>query len=57
MELSPSGGAAILQLLKNFPAFYGTRRFITVFTRALLWFLPWVRPIQAIPHHFIQDPF
>jgi hypothetical protein len=24
----------ILQLLKKFPAFYGTRRFITVFTRA-----------------------
>jgi hypothetical protein len=29
----------ILQLLKNFPAFYGTRRFITVFTRALYWYL------------------
>jgi hypothetical protein len=28
----------ILQILKNFPAFYGTRRFITVFTRALHWF-------------------
>jgi hypothetical protein len=25
----------ILQLLKNVPAFYGTRRFITVFTRAI----------------------
>jgi hypothetical protein len=25
----------IVQLLKNFPAFYGTQRFITVFTRAL----------------------
>jgi hypothetical protein len=25
----------IVQLLKNFPAFYGTRRFITVFTKAL----------------------
>jgi hypothetical protein len=24
---------------KKFPAFYGTRRFITVFTRALLWYL------------------
>jgi hypothetical protein len=29
----------ILQLLKNFPAFFGTRRFITVFTRALHWSL------------------
>jgi hypothetical protein len=25
----------IVQLLKNFPAFYGTPRFTTVFTRAL----------------------
>jgi hypothetical protein len=29
----------IVQLLKSFPAFYGTRRFITVFTRALHWSL------------------
>jgi hypothetical protein len=29
----------VQQLLKNFPAFYGTRRFITVFTRALHWSL------------------
>jgi hypothetical protein len=29
----------IVQLLKNFPAFYGNRRFITVFTRALHWSL------------------
>jgi hypothetical protein len=36
----------IVQLLKNFPAFYGTRRFITVFTRALHWSLSWARSIQ-----------
>jgi hypothetical protein len=36
MELSPLlEKPAIVQLLKNFPEFYGTRRFITVFTRAL----------------------
>jgi hypothetical protein len=29
----------IAQLFKNFPAFYGTRRFNTVFTRALHWSL------------------
>jgi hypothetical protein len=29
----------IVQLLKKFPAFYGTRWFTTVFTRALHWFL------------------
>jgi hypothetical protein len=33
----------ILQLLKNFPAFYETWRFITVFTRALHWSLSWAR--------------
>jgi hypothetical protein len=27
----------VVQLLKNFPKFYGTRRFITVFTTALHW--------------------
>jgi hypothetical protein len=32
-----------LQLLQNFSAFYGTRRFITVFTRALHWSLSWAR--------------
>jgi hypothetical protein len=29
----------IVQLLKNFPAFYGTRRYIIVFTRSLHWSL------------------
>jgi hypothetical protein len=29
----------IVQLLKNFPAFYGTRRFIIVFAKALHWYL------------------
>jgi hypothetical protein len=40
---------SIVQLLKNFPAFYGTRRFITVFTRTLHWALFWARSIQYIP--------
>jgi hypothetical protein len=31
----------IVQPLKNFPAFYGTRMFITAFTRALHWSLFW----------------
>jgi hypothetical protein len=39
MELSPSEKLAIVQLLKNFPTFYGTQRFITVFTRAFHWSL------------------
>jgi hypothetical protein len=39
----------VAQLFKNFPAFYGTQRFITVFTRALHWSLSWARSIQSIP--------
>jgi hypothetical protein len=39
----------IVQQLKNFPAFYGTWRFISVFTRALHWSLLWARSIQSIP--------
>jgi hypothetical protein len=42
-----------VQLLKNFPGFYGSWRFITVFTRALHWSLFWARWMQSIPpHHF-----
>jgi len=33
---------AVTQLVKKFPAFYGTRRFITVFTTALHWSLSWI---------------
>jgi hypothetical protein len=43
-----------VQLLKNFPAFYGTRRFIAVFTRTLHWSLSWARSIQSIPPHPIS---
>jgi hypothetical protein len=35
----------------NFQTFYGTPRFINVFTRVLHWFLPWVRWIQSTPPH------
>jgi hypothetical protein len=48
------GKPPIMQPLENFPAFYGTRRFITVFTRALHWFLSWARSIQSIPSHPIS---
>jgi hypothetical protein len=41
----------IVQPLKNFPAFYGTRRFITAFTRALHRSLSWTKSIQSIPSH------
>jgi hypothetical protein len=45
---------SIVQPLKNFPAFYGTRRFITGFTKALHWSLPWVSSIHSIPPHPIS---
>jgi hypothetical protein len=54
MELSPSWEAANCAATKNFPAFYGTWRFITMFTRALHWSLSWARSIQSIPSHPIS---
>jgi hypothetical protein len=39
MELRLLKKLPIVQPLKNFPAFYGTRKFITAFTRALHWSL------------------
>jgi len=40
-----------LQLVKNFPAFYGSRRFITAFTSAHHLYLSWASSIQSIPPH------
>jgi hypothetical protein len=37
--------------LDSFPAFHGTRRFNTEFTRFLRLFLSWVRPIQSTSPH------
>jgi hypothetical protein len=48
------------KLLKKFPAFYGTRRFITVFTTARHLSLFWARLIQSItppPIQPLEDPF
>jgi hypothetical protein len=44
----------VAQLFRNFPTFYGTTRFITVFTRALHWSLSWARSIPPIPSHRIS---
>jgi hypothetical protein len=38
------------QLIKKFPAFYGTRRFITAVTNAHHLFLSRARSIQSTPH-------
>jgi hypothetical protein len=40
-----------LKLVKKFPAFYGTRRFITAFTSARHLSLPWTSSIHSIPPH------
>jgi hypothetical protein len=40
-----------LQLVKKFPAFYWTRRFIIAFTIAYHLSLSWASPIQSIPLH------
>ena len=37
----------VLQLVKKFPAFYGTRKFITVFTSARKLSLSWANSIQS----------
>jgi len=39
------------KLVKKFPAFYGTRKFITAFTSARHLFLSWASSIQSIPPH------
>ena len=40
-----------LQLVKKFPAFHGTRRFITLFTSVRQLSLSWASPIQATYPH------
>ena len=40
-----------LQLVKKFPAFQGTRRFITALTSVRHLFLSWASPIQSIYPH------
>ena len=40
-----------LQLVNKFPAFHGTRRFITAFTSIRHLSLYWTRPIQSIYPH------
>jgi len=41
----------VLQLVKKFPAFHGTRRFITALTSVRHLSLSWASPIQSIYSH------
>jgi hypothetical protein len=45
---------SVAQLLKNFPIFYGTRRFSTMFTRTFHWSLSKARSVQSKAHHPIS---
>ena len=51
MVQSPSWEATGLQLVKKFPAFHGTQRFITVLTSIRHLSLSWVNPIQSTYPH------
>ena len=47
-----------LQLVKKFPAFHGTRRFITAITSVGHLSLSWANPIQSIyPNPTSGDPY
>jgi len=43
----------VVKLVKKFPAFYGTRRFITAFTSARHMPPSWTSSIQSIPPRYI----
>jgi hypothetical protein len=42
----------IVQPVENFPTFYGTRNFNTVFIRAIHWYLSWAISIQSTPSFY-----
>jgi hypothetical protein len=44
----------VSQVVNTFPAFYGTRRFFTVFTRARHWSVSWASWIQSTRSHAIS---
>jgi hypothetical protein len=47
----------VSSLLKKFSTSYGTRRFITVFTRTLLWYLSWASPVRTTPSYLSKIHF
>jgi hypothetical protein len=44
----------VLEPLKSSQFFYGTRKFITVFTKVRHWSLYWARRIHSIPLHYVS---
>jgi hypothetical protein len=58
VEQSPSWEVIANQLVKNFPVFNETRRFITAFTTACYLSLSWARSIQSTPlSYFLKVHF
>jgi hypothetical protein len=51
MEQSPSWEAHSHSARQEIPAFYGTRRLISVFTRTRYWTLSWAKCIQPTNSH------
>jgi hypothetical protein len=51
MQQSPSWEANCLELVKKFPAFYGTRRLLTALTSARHLSLSWASPVQSSHPH------
>jgi len=49
IQQSPLEKLTVSQLVKKSAAFYGTRMFITVFSRSRHWSLSWARWIQSTP--------
>ena len=49
--ITPRSRVLLAKLIKKFPPFYGTRRFITAFTAARNLSLSWASSIQSIPPH------
>jgi hypothetical protein len=55
MEMVPLEDLRVPQLVKEFTAFYGTRNFVKVLTRADHLFLFWARSVQSTPLSYILD--
>jgi hypothetical protein len=58
MEQSPSEKLIGSQIVKKFPAYYGTRKSVTTFTSARHLSLSWARSIQfmPLPIPLLEDP-
>jgi len=54
MKQSHFWNVLVSQVVKKFPALYGTRKFITMFTRVRHWSLSWVKCVRSTPSNPIS---